>query len=114
MAHYSSNGTIVPGLIRTGVPDTSEIRVVRSVYVDDDGIAKVNVANQIGVGPFHIDDINTGYTQSCVIALTSSINADNFDNAYSISSFNGDVVHCSSYGSYAFAEERNVNEWFMA
>ena len=45
MAHVTNDGTSVPGLIKTGTPDTSEIRVVRSVYLDTDGVAKVNVAN---------------------------------------------------------------------
>lgn len=74
-AQYKDNISI-PGVIRTGVPDTTRIRVARSVYVDDDGIAKVNVVTPLGVGMFNntpnrIGD-DTGYDLLVELQLDTS------------------------------------------
>jgi len=47
-AHYENIGgqmSAVPGIMKTGIPDTTAIRVVRNVYLDDKGYACVNVVN---------------------------------------------------------------------
>lgn len=109
MAHVTNDGTSVPGLIKTGTPDTSEIRVVRSVYLDTDGVAKVNVANQIGVGPFHVNEPNSGYTKRIEFPL-SSFTSD----SCIVSTFLGNIAQLSDYGSYIATKYENVNSWFMA
>ena len=62
----------VPGVMCTGIPDTTPVRVVRSVYVDTDGFAKVNVVNTLGVGMFADDTGEAGYNMSVVVPLNSS------------------------------------------
>lgn len=40
-----ADGKGKPGLVKTSIPDTSVLRIVRNVYLDDDGFAQVNVVN---------------------------------------------------------------------
>lgn len=43
-AHYE-NDAAIPGVLKTGMPDTTSVQVVRNVYLDNDGFACVNVVN---------------------------------------------------------------------
>ena len=74
-----------PGVMRTGTPEPTPVRVVRSVYIDTDGVAKVNVVNSLGVGMFQDTTDEAGYSMSVVVPLSSSEEAGNLP----ISSFDG-------------------------
>ena len=62
------DGTTLPGIIKTGVRDTTKAQVVRSVYVDDDGIAKVNVVVPMGIGPFYNSKVDKGYNLCAIFS----------------------------------------------
>lgn len=114
-AQYNGS-TYIPGVMRTGVPDTTHIRVVRSVYTDDDGIAKVNVATPFGVGLFRNDsmpeDIDRGYDTSVELNLNSSTAATSYSN--SLKDFLGNSQTASSYGDYVYDTTYQTKGFYMA
>ena len=102
-----ADGKGIPGLIKTSIADTSELRIVRNVYVDSNGFAQVNVVNQPGVGLF-----DKGYTKCIEIPLENATSiSDLNENVYM---FDGSEVECSAYGDYVFSKIQSINGWFMA
>ena len=102
-----ANGNDKPGIIKTGIPDTTSLQITRNVYLNDQGIAQVNVANPQDIGLF-----NDGFTISVEIPLTSSIEISNSNDQ--VSSFDGTMHDCSAYGDYMFNISSDISGWFIA
>ena len=103
----ATNGSY--GVIKTGSPDTTRIRVVRNVYVDNDGYAKVNVVTPLGVGLFDNEQIDRGYDYDVVLDLTQA--SSQYIN---VSTFDGNSYSSSDYGQYVFSTTQDINGFYMA
>ena len=106
-----------PGVIIGGAPDTSDIRIIRSVYIDElDGRAKVNVVSNVGVGLFNAtNSANGGYDISIEIPLSVDSTVESNNLSGKVFAFDGAEISCEEYGSYAYyAEKPDLTSWFTA
>ena len=97
------------GVIKTGSPDTTRIRVVRNVYVDNDGYAKVNVVTPLGVGLFDNGRNDCGYDYDVALDLNQASSQH-----INVSTFDGNSYSFDQYGQYTFSTTQDINGFYMA
>lgn len=97
------------GVIKTGSPDITHIKVIRNVYIDNDGFAKVNVVNNLGVGLFNFGSNDCGYDYDVVLNLQQASSQH-----ITVSTFDGSSHSSSEYGQHIFTVMQDIDGFYMA